>query len=133
MTKTRRPPFPSGLVNFLLVAIHYSISFEGGPLPIEQANPRALAAARKARLVEVLGDSDNDGNRDETDVELTEDGRVIAIGVLQAADVDHEDDNAVAEWAQSVSLRVKDFESKMDSWSALELHALESMINEARR
>lgn len=115
-------------IDFLLVAVHYSIHFEGGALPVEQANPSALKAARKAGLVEVKGYSER-----ETDVLLTDDGRVRALSVLQEAEVDPEESEAVAEWAQSVAPRVKQFESTMDTWSMLELHAVQTMINEVRR
>lgn len=118
--------FPTVLVNVLLVAVHYAAHFDGGDLPAEEANPRALKAALKAKLVERFYNATDEF----AGVTLTDTGRVLAIAILQEASVDAEDSEAIAEWAQSVSPRIKDFESRIDTWSKLELHALESMINE---
>lgn len=127
MTKTRTRIWTAkreNAVNLLLAAVHYSEQFDGGALAAEQASPSALADAKRAGFVVSVGHEL---------VGLTDDGSDLIRRVLADADVDAADHEAVAEWAQSVSPRVKDFESRVDTWSALELHALESMINELRR
>lgn len=116
-------------VDFLLAAVHYAEEFDGGSLSIEEANPAALRGAIKFGFVEVQ----NDAEGEPREVALTKGGLARVVAMLNEAEVPTDDHEAIAEWAQSVSPRVKQFEATISSWSKLELHALESMINEVRR
>lgn len=121
-TRTHRSKVDPQAVTALLVAIHFADQFDGGYFAQVNAEPRALKAALKAGYV----------TTDWTHVELTDDGRVEAITQLQAADVDPEDREAIAEWATTNAPRVEAF---LDSakFSAMELHALYAAIHELIR